>query len=709
MPADLLPLFLGAAYACAGLSALRLARLEGIRVGWIRLSIAGLAAAALEWYSLLSLTFIGRHPNDLPGSILAIVALGAFLEFSRHAIAARFHLGPVAQTLAGAVITAVGILALGITEGGIYDRLVFTQRAVGLSLAAVALMVVAPRHQTGAGWTRGAGGALAFGLFAAFAWPSAWPLVPAVAAMAILLRISYIVGHVESRRSYVIWNILELVAVVLILTVSTMAAKHSGKEILRLEGDQFLRLTQTAAAALAPQDVTALEGSPVDLSSEAYEHISRRLLAIQRLTRSASDPATSSRYAYLMALRDGGVVFLADEPYDPHDPVTPGDLYEEASPELLKAFHTGSPFLEGPLADRYGVWVSAFAPVRDFNGRVIALLGIDFDAADWQGLKENARLATILTGLLVLIVTLSIFTSVALSLEDRDKLRRSEQMFRTAADYTATWEYWVGPDGKMLHNSPSCERVTGYRAAALLDHPRRLLSLVHPDDRPRIAEHLRTCSRDTPPCEFDFKIRRKDGSEAWISHTCQSVYDASGRWRGRRASNRDITAQRTAELTLARSERLQRGCQHALRRLLGSGGSRYAKDALQFAGEAGDCSCATLMRMTPDQSLEPVANWPSGEDMECPIPWKKLRERALPILAVGEVFEILPRETKTSVGLMCGAHVAMLPLLDGGDLWGVASFAAPPEREQWSRAELATLATLASGLAVALTREQRKD
>jgi hypothetical protein len=45
MPGDLLPLILGAAYACLGLSGLRLARLDGPLQGWSRLCVAGLVAA----------------------------------------------------------------------------------------------------------------------------------------------------------------------------------------------------------------------------------------------------------------------------------------------------------------------------------------------------------------------------------------------------------------------------------------------------------------------------------------------------------------------------------------------------------------------------------------------------------------------------------------------------------------------------------------
>jgi PAS domain S-box-containing protein len=45
-----------------------------------------------------------------------------------------------------------------------------------------------------------------------------------------------------------------------------------------------------------------------------------------------------------------------------------------------------------------------------------------------------------------------------------EALRDSEERFRTVADFTYGWEYWMTPAGNYLYVSPSCERVTGYRA-----------------------------------------------------------------------------------------------------------------------------------------------------------------------------------------------------------------------------------------------------
>lgn len=42
------------------------------------------------------------------------------------------------------------------------------------------------------------------------------------------------------------------------------------------------------------------------------------------------------------------------------------------------------------------------------------------------------------------------------------KLKASEEKFKTVADYTYNWEYWLCPKGTVLYNSPSCKGLTGY-------------------------------------------------------------------------------------------------------------------------------------------------------------------------------------------------------------------------------------------------------
>ena len=71
-----------------------------------------------------------------------------------------------------------------------------------------------------------------------------------------------------------------------------------------------------------------------------------------------------------------------------------------------------------------------------------------------------------------------------------EALRQSEEKFRIVGEFTHDWEYWIGPDGRMLYMSPSCERITGYRAEEFSSDPALLMRIVHPDDRDQVAMRL---------------------------------------------------------------------------------------------------------------------------------------------------------------------------------------------------------------------------
>ena len=135
-----------------------------------------------------------------------------------------------------------------------------------------------------------------------------------------------------------------------------------------------------------------------------------------------------------------------------------------------------------------------------------------------------------------------------------ESLRKSEVMFRTIADFTYDWEYWLGPDGRYYYNSPSCERITGYQAEDFFSDPDLLEKITHVEDRQKIAGHLHDERESGEPHHLDFRILTKDGEERWIAHVCQPVYSPTGHNLGRRASNRDVTRQKQAEEEKAKLE-----------------------------------------------------------------------------------------------------------------------------------------------------------
>lgn len=139
-----------------------------------------------------------------------------------------------------------------------------------------------------------------------------------------------------------------------------------------------------------------------------------------------------------------------------------------------------------------------------------------------------------------------------------EALQESEQRFRTIADFTYDWEYWLGPTGQYLYVSPACHRITGYTPAEFQANPDLLKTITHPEDRPLIRQHLHHELEDHEALAIDFRIINRQGEERWISHLCQPVYDKYGRWLGQRASNRDITNRKETEKRLQQmAKRLQ--------------------------------------------------------------------------------------------------------------------------------------------------------
>jgi PAS domain S-box-containing protein len=126
-------------------------------------------------------------------------------------------------------------------------------------------------------------------------------------------------------------------------------------------------------------------------------------------------------------------------------------------------------------------------------------------------------------------------------------LAESETRYRTVADFTYDWEYWMGADGRLLYVSPSCQRITSHAAEEFLDDPDLLLRIVHADDRTAVEEHLTIERGAEKPTELEYRVVARDETVRWIQHICQPVFNTDGQLLGRRANNREITERKRLE------------------------------------------------------------------------------------------------------------------------------------------------------------------
>lgn len=126
-------------------------------------------------------------------------------------------------------------------------------------------------------------------------------------------------------------------------------------------------------------------------------------------------------------------------------------------------------------------------------------------------------------------------------------MRDAEFRYRTVAELTTDWEYWLLPDGTLRYVSPSCEEVSGYTADEFYADPTLMVQVIHPEDRALFAGHLHQLSERGIPLPLLFRIQTKDGETRWISHVCRPVFDAAGNPNGFRGSNRDDTERKKME------------------------------------------------------------------------------------------------------------------------------------------------------------------
>jgi len=152
--------------------------------------------------------------------------------------------------------------------------------------------------------------------------------------------------------------------------------------------------------------------------------------------------------------------------------------------------------------------------------------------------------------------TLNINRSLKYAIERKlveAQLREAETRYRTVADFTYAWEYWVGPDGGLKYVSPACLSMTGYPLEKFINDSSFIEKIILPEDKEIWKNHRKNVAVPNGK-EIEFRIRRNDGTICWIAHICKKVTTEDNQFLGYRASNRDITTQKKDE---EQNEKLQ--------------------------------------------------------------------------------------------------------------------------------------------------------
>jgi PAS domain S-box-containing protein len=374
-------------------------------------------------------------------------------------------------------------------------------------------------------------------------------------------------GGKNQNRNHLL---LLVVAVIIILfggiALSIWTAQNESTNLHQ----QLLIKNRLIKEAFSTNQIQQLTGSEINISSPNYIAIKEDLIRI-RLT----DPQI--RFVYFMGQQsDGKIVFLVDsELPESADYSPPGQEYPEASEALQNVFVLKGEITEGPSSDRWGTWMSSLNPIIDpATGKVIAVLGMDVDASDWNMQIFYASLPIII-GTLILLFIVLVFSYMQqrnerekqILKESENILRQSEHRLNDIINFLPDATFVIDIEGRVITWNKAMEEMTGIKAGDIMGkgnyeyalsfyQARRpmLINLVLEPDSEIEKKYTGGISKQGTMLITETELRRPDGTVFILAARALPISEDNGTIIGAIESIRDITFRKKAENALKNSE-----------------------------------------------------------------------------------------------------------------------------------------------------------
>ena len=237
------------------------------------------------------------------------------------------------------------------------------------------------------------------------------------------------------------WLIIALFAAI---ATGWVATDRIAKQLDREERYDLLDRAQITAIGVQTEPFRQLTGEPADESKPEWALLLRQFTLVH-----AVNPHL--RWLYALILRRNDIVFVIDMPRSSPDHASSGDLYREFPPALRDVFARGEPRIVGPYKDEWGVFISAFAPIRDpATGLVLGVVGLDVDAKDWRLKLNRERLAPILITLLMSLLLAGFAFVHRMTYESNVRIAISENRYRTLIEGSPNFVAMLDQEGRFV-------------------------------------------------------------------------------------------------------------------------------------------------------------------------------------------------------------------------------------------------------------------
>jgi len=266
-------------------------------------------------------------------------------------------------------------------------------------------------------------------------------------------------------------------------------------------------------------------------------------------------------YVYTAVLRGGKVYLVIDTEILPtgSPPTTSGAMeeYSERTLNMLRALKLREARVESrPYSDKWGTFLSAYAPFYDSKGNFVGVAGadmrLDIYNAKLMRVKETLYAVIIAgfvaAGLVGIGVWFLIYRHAMLEEKYGSLITRIPAIFFNCDNDT---------DWTMNFLNDQCETVTGYPASDFIRNAvRSFNSLIHPEDREMVARIIAERFTKNQKYDIEYRICCADGTVKWVSEQGIGIADDAGRITQIEGFIVDNSARKKIEIALYERQRM---------------------------------------------------------------------------------------------------------------------------------------------------------
>jgi PAS domain S-box-containing protein len=332
----------------------------------------------------------------------------------------------------------------------------------------------------------------------------------ALAAVAIATAGILVLAHFETMRSLLRDEIRH--RLMTIATAATMLIDPEEHEKIAQAKDPNDPLYRKAVAklrTLAQQTLPEVQAKGLKLAREA----------IYTLV-----PSTGTTWHFVLDTmlpydRDGDGKLDSDE-----FPAQIGEAYDVSDfPEMRRCFLEGRPTADTDLTvDKWGVWLSGYAPLKDKNGKVVAVVGVDMNAETLAAMEGDLLKLAVVTFAIIVLTILFLVLLLYRWQSTYEQLARTEELQRKLVEISTDLVFSFDPDGRIKSVSAKA-RSYGYEPESLLG--RSITDFVSPESKEQVTALFTSLRKGEPTQPVQISVVTGNGQVRQGELRCFGIYE----------------------------------------------------------------------------------------------------------------------------------------------------------------------------------------